>query len=73
MTKQHQQFTIREARKRLKLSQRALADRVGAEQSDISKLELGKVGEPRFTKGLRIADALELDPHHLKFGAESVL
>jgi transcriptional regulator with XRE-family HTH domain len=62
---------MREARLRLKLSQQELADRIGIDQSDISKLELGKVGEPLFSKGLRIADALNLDPRALTFSAES--
>ena len=62
------QVTIRERREKLGLSQEALAERCGLEQTSISKLELGVVSEPLFTTGLRIADALELDPHELKFG-----
>lgn len=60
--------TIRERREQLGLSQEALADRCGLAQTSISKLELGIITEPLFTKGLKIADALELDPHELKFG-----
>lgn len=62
------QVTIRERREKLGLSQEALAERCGLDQTSISKLELGIVSEPLFTKGLKIADALELDPHELKFG-----
>lgn len=57
---------------RLGLSQKALAERAGLDQTDVSKIELGKISEPLFTKGLRIADALEIDPHSLKFGSASV-
>lgn len=69
MTKRTHQLTVKEARNRLGLSQKALAERAGIDQTDVSKIELGKVGEPLFTKGLRIADALEIDPHTLKFGS----
>lgn len=62
-------WTVRERRKRLGLSQEALAERAGLDQQDISRIELGKVSEPGFTKGLRLADALQLDPHDLQFGA----
>lgn len=70
VTKRTQRFTVKQARLRLGLSQQALAARAGTDQADISRLELGKVTEPLFSKGLKIADALELDPHHLQFGAE---
>lgn len=62
------QISIRARREKLGLSQEALAARCGLEQTSISKLELGVVSEPLFSTGLKIADALELDPHELKFG-----
>lgn len=62
-------MTVRAARKRLGLSQWELAKRVGTDQSDISRMELGKI-EPLFSKGLKLADALDVNPHHLKFGTE---
>jgi len=54
-----------------RLSQEALGARAGMDQTAISKLELGKVSEPLFSKGIALADALELDPHRLKFGVEA--
>lgn len=64
-------LTLREARKRRGLSQVALALRAGLEQTDISKLELGKTGEPFFSRGLAIADALDMDPHALRFNGRN--
>lgn len=68
MKKTAPKLTLREARRKRGLSQEALAERSGLLQTSISKLELGKIVEPLFSNGLALADALEMDPHTLKFG-----
>lgn len=66
--KQQKAMTLREAREQRGFSQEALAQKSGIEQTAISKLELGKTAEPLYSRGLALADALEIDPHHLRFG-----
>ena len=59
---------LREARSRAKLSQRALAERAGVAQSEISRIESGRQ-EPSFPRLARLLRAagydlkLELVPH----------
>jgi transcriptional regulator with XRE-family HTH domain len=61
-------ITLKEARGRARLTQRQLAEKSRVDQRAISKLENGLSREPMFSTGLALADALEIDPHRLRFG-----
>lgn len=61
-------ITLREARKRAKLTQVQLAAKSGIPQTNISKIELGTVVSPGFDTVLQLAAALEIDPRTLRFG-----
>lgn len=58
---------LREARKSHKWSQQDLANRAGTTQAVIQKIENGKSLRPRNI--VAIADALDVDPSWLMFGA----
>ena len=58
---------LRSARKRLKWSQQDLANRAGTTQAVIQKIENGKSLRPRNI--VAIAEALEVEPAWLMFGA----
>jgi transcriptional regulator with XRE-family HTH domain len=51
---------LKEARKRARLSQQALADKVGVDDSYISKMENGVDKRPSREKAVKLADALGL-------------
>jgi transcriptional regulator with XRE-family HTH domain len=57
-----------EARRKARLTQTELADRVGCRQSYISKLENGVVPEPPVSLGLAFARVLAVDVAALRFG-----
>lgn len=59
---------MKAARKRLKLTQEALAARVGVRQGQVSRLERGDIADPAFSTVLKFADALGVDPRALRFG-----
>lgn len=61
-------LTLKQARTRCHLTQVALAEKTGLDQTTISKLELGKVPNPGIDTVLRLASALDLDPRALRFG-----
>lgn len=61
-------MTLRQARKRARLSQVALGRAANVDQAAISKLELGRVTRPTFDTICRLAAALDIDPRLLKFG-----
>lgn len=63
-----QQLTLREARKRRRLSQEQLAAKSGVKQTNISAIERGAVRDPNSSTLLALAAALEMDPRALKFG-----
>lgn len=65
-------LTLKQARTAKGLTQQELQAISGVNQRNISKLERRKSSEPLFSTGLALADALELDPHNLKFGSEAV-
>ena len=61
-------LTLREARKRAKLTQVELAAKTGVLQTTISRLEVGKATDPNFSTVVRIAKALGVRPEQLVFG-----
>ena len=65
-----QRLTLREARRKRGMTQQALEQASGITQQNISKIERGDVIDPLFSTGLALADALQVDPHALKFGRE---
>jgi len=62
------QFTLREARRKAKLTQEALAEKSGVDQTTISNLEVGRAIRPTFDTACALAEALNIDPRSLKFG-----
>lgn len=59
-------ITLKQARQSKGLTQTELEGLSGINQRNISKIERGS--EPMFTTGLKLADALGVDPHVLRFG-----
>ncbi|WP_407929482.1 helix-turn-helix domain-containing protein [Heliomicrobium gestii] len=57
--------TLRELRRLLGLTQKELADRAGCVQSEISKIEKGRI--PKFDLAQRIARALEVEAEYIKW------
>lgn len=55
-------MTLRDLRRRKKLSQKALAAAAGCEQTTISQIELGKVRDPRYSTVVAIARVLGTTP-----------
>lgn len=53
-------MTLRELRERKKLSQAAVAERSGVEQTTVSQLELGKVRDPRISTLESLAGVYEV-------------
>ena len=62
---------IRERRRELKISAVELARAGGITENALRKLEAGAYAEPRFTTGLRLANALRLPPMALLNGRKS--
>lgn len=60
---------LREARRRAGLTQVELSAKSGVGQTAISKIEVGVVTDPSFETVRRLADALNMDPRALRFGA----
>ena len=58
---------IRNARKRLKLSQTALGQRIGYSMNGIAKIERGE-SDPKFSSLVKLAGALETDLAYLVTG-----
>ena len=56
---------IKTARKKLGITALALASQVGVTENAIRKIESGSSAEPRFSTGVRIAQALRTDPADL--------
>lgn len=73
MPKRTTRHTVRTLRLQRGFSQIELGRLSGLDQPFISKIELGKIGDPAFTKGLKLADALGVDPHVLKFGDDDAV
>jgi transcriptional regulator with XRE-family HTH domain len=65
------QVTLRQARQKAKLTQEALADKSGVDQTTISNLEVGRAIRPTFDTACALAAALNIDPRRLKFGQRS--
>lgn len=63
-------ITLREARKRAKLTQVQLAAKSGIPQTNISKIELGTIVSPSFDTVVHLAAALDIDPRILRFGQQ---
>lgn len=62
-------MTLREARREIKgWTQEQLEDASGVEQQNISKIELGKIADPRNSTVQALAAALGIDPRRLVFG-----
>lgn len=59
---------FRAARKRLKYSQKELAEKCGVSQQSVNKLELNKVAVPRKTALTTYANALQVNESWLMFG-----
>jgi transcriptional regulator with XRE-family HTH domain len=55
-------MTLREARKRRGLTQVELADLSGVEQTQISRIEKGRVGRPRWETVAKLSRALNYRP-----------
>jgi transcriptional regulator with XRE-family HTH domain len=64
-------MTLRQARKRAKLTQEELEQRSGVSQTAISKIETGQVANPGWSAVVDLAKALNIDPSQLKFNAQS--
>lgn len=56
---------IKTARKKLGITALSLASQVGVTENAIRKIESGSSAEPRFSTGVRIAQALRTDPADL--------
>jgi hypothetical protein len=63
---------IKSFRRQRGLTAAALASRVGVTENAIRKLEAGDSREPRFSTGLRIARALDVDPQQIAGDAIAV-
>ncbi len=63
-------ITLREARKRRKLDQVALAELAGINQGTVSRLEKGRIFKPTPETVERLEQALRLKPGQLILGAE---
>lgn len=59
---------LRDARRRAKLTQAALAARIGKPQSFISKLESGTLTDPSINDVKALGRELEVDPLSIRFG-----
>lgn len=59
---------LRDARRRKKLTQAQLAERIGKPQSFISKLESGTINDPAISDVVALGRELEIDPLRLRFG-----
>lgn len=55
---------LREARKKLQLTQEQVAERSGVHPTEVSRIEAGK-RDPRISTFLRLASALEIPPGQL--------
>jgi transcriptional regulator with XRE-family HTH domain len=55
---------LREARRRLSLTQEDVADRSGVHATEVSRIEAGK-RDPRVSTVIRLARAVELEPAEL--------
>jgi transcriptional regulator with XRE-family HTH domain len=53
---------LREYRRRAGLTQMQLSERSGIHQTNISKMELGRISRPAYATVRRLADALDLSP-----------
>lgn len=61
------EFTVREARKRKRMTQDDLAKASGLDQTTISDLETGRNANPRLDTIQRLAEALGIRPAQLRF------
>lgn len=61
-------ITLKQAREKAGLTQDALADKSGVPQATISKIETGKLTNPRWDDVVSLAVALKVEPVRLKFG-----
>lgn len=59
---------LRDARRRAKLTQAALAELIGKPQSFISKLETGVIQDPGISVVKALGKALGIDPLSIRFG-----
>lgn len=57
-----------DARRRKKLTQSQLAERIGKPQSFISKLEIGEKTDPTMSEVVALGRELGVDPLRLRFG-----
>lgn len=64
-------LTVKQLRIAKGLSQTQLSELSGVHQRNISKIETGGSTDVMFSTGMALADALDVDPHRLTFGAES--
>lgn len=62
------QITLKEARKRRRLTQEQLEGASGVDQAVISKIERGLVLDPASSTVLKLAAGLRMDPRALRFG-----
>jgi len=59
--------TLKEARKRARLTQDELAAKSGVDQTTISSLETGRIKQPTDDTRVRLAKALRIAPSRLRF------
>ncbi|MGN0170676.1 MAG: helix-turn-helix domain-containing protein [Lachnospiraceae bacterium] len=58
-------FALNDVMKKKKITSQALADRSGIPKRTIDEYRSGRRKEPAFSTGLKIAEALEVDPREL--------
>lgn len=61
-------MTVREARRRVGLTQDQLAAQSGVDQTSISSLETGRHASPKFDTVMKLARVLGVRPEQLRFG-----
>lgn len=56
---------LNEAMIEKKMTTNALSERTGIPKKTLDEYRNGRNKEPTFSKGIKISDALEIDPHEL--------